>query len=95
MKRTKKNQPRRRHDAEFKASALKLIEDGRSVKDVAEGLGIKTSLLYSWRSQAKKKQTKGGFDENIELKLLRKRLKEVEQERDILKKALGIFSRKT
>lgn len=95
MKKQKKNEPRRRHDAEFKASALKLIEDGRSVKDVAEGLGIKESLLYSWRSQAKKKQGQNGFDDNMELKLLRKRLKEVEQERDILKKALSIFSQKT
>lgn len=95
MKRTKKNQPRRRYDGEFKASALKLIEDGRSVKDVAEGLGIKESLLYSWRSQAKKKQSEGNFDDSMELKLLRKRLKEVEQERDILKKALSIFSQKT
>lgn len=95
MKSTKKNQTRRRHDAEFKASALKLIEDGRSVKDVAEGLGIRASLLYSWRSQAKKKNAKGSMSEKVELKVLRKRLREVEQERDILKKALSIFSQKT
>lgn len=95
MKRTKKNPTRRRHDAEFKANALQLIEDGRSVKDVAEGLGIRPSLLYSWRSQAKKTQNKGNISDQVELKVLRKRLKELEQERDILKKALSIFSQKT
>ena len=83
MKTTKKKPTRRRHDAEFKSSALQLIEDGRSVKAVAEGLGIRPSLLYSWRSQSKKKQNKGSVSDQVELKVLRKRLKEVEQERDI------------
>jgi transposase-like protein len=48
--------------------------------------------LYSWQKQAKEQNSIGSEEE---LKTLRKRLREVEQERDILKKALSIFSRKT
>ena len=95
MKNEKTSQKRRRYDAEFKKNALQMIEDGRSVSSVSQALGIKESLLYTWKSKSKK--NKGSIDANQteEIKQLQKRLKEVEQERDILKKALGIFSRQS
>ncbi len=86
---------RRRYDSEFKENALKMIEDGRSVPSVSQALGVREGLLYSWKSKAKKKRVSGGKGEVEEMKILRKRLREVEQERDILKKALSIFSRQT
>ena len=46
-----KDKPRRRYDAEFRKNALQLVKDGRSIQDVSESLGIKSSLLYSWHSQ--------------------------------------------
>ena len=95
MEKDKKERKNRRYDAIFKKNALKLLEGGRSVSGVAEALGIKTGVLYSWRSQAKKGQSPSVKRDDMELKLLRKKLKEVEEERDILKKALSIFSRKT
>lgn len=94
-----KNQSkRRRYDADFKANALKLLEDGRSVSSVALSLGINENMLYNWRSKSKKQKLKEATGEAslaAELKRLKKRLKEVEVERDILKKALSIFSRET
>jgi transposase len=92
---TKKKQSRRnrRYDSTFKANALDLVKSGRSVTSVAESLGIDKSLLYAWRRQ----QNPMSAEEELELKendLLRKRVLELEQERDILKKALAIFSRK-
>ena len=95
MKNGKLPQKRRRYDAEFKKNALQMIEDGRSVSSVSQALGIKESLLYTWKSKANK--NKGPIDANQteEIKQLQKRLKEVEQERDILKKALSIFSRQS
>lgn len=93
-KKETKKQRNRRYDAEFKANALRLVESGRSVASVAESLGIDKSLLYSWRRQANPLSV----EEEAELKeneRLRKRVLELEQERDILKKALAIFSRKT
>lgn len=90
-----KDKPRRRYDAEFRKNALQLVEDGRSVQDVSESLGIKSSLLYSWRSKFKKASTTNtpDFVDAQAFKDLEKRLRQTEQERDILKKALSIFSR--
>ncbi len=90
-----KANPRRRYDAEFRKNALQMVEDGRSVQDVSESLGIKSSLLYTWRSKVKK-ATLGNTPDLVEAqayKDLEKRLRQTEQERDILKKALSIFSR--
>jgi len=84
----------RRYDGEFKSNALQLVDSGRSVASVAEALGIDKSLLYSWRRQADP-DWESDRAEQSEIERLQKRVMELEQERDILKKALAIFSRKT
>lgn len=92
----KRNYPkqRRQYDEEFKQNALQLIADGRSVASVSKALGVSKGVLYNWRSKAKKSSSNENLSETKEEnQLLRKRLAEVEMERDILKKALGIFSR--
>ena len=89
-----KRRRNRQYDSEFKANALGLVENGRSVPSVAEALGIDKSLIYAWRRQA----NPIAAEQEAELResdLLRKRILELEQERDILKKALAIFSRKS
>ncbi len=94
----KRQTKRRRYDAEFKSNALKLLEDGRSVSSVSKSLGVKESLLYNWRSKSNKTREKavsGALSLEQEVKQLKKQLRELEQERDILKKALSIFSRQT
>lgn len=94
----KQNYPknRRRYDATFKQNALQMIADGRSVRSVSEALGVSEALLYRWRRKAAvdKKEDKDR-DKTEEIRQLKKRLAEVEMERDILKKALSIFSRQT
>ena len=89
-----KRRRNRRYDSEFKANALRLVASGRSVPSVADSLGIDKSLIYTWRRQAEpfSAEEEAEFDE---LTHLRKRVLELEEERDILKKALAIFSRKT
>ena len=89
-----KRRRNRRYDPEFKSNALQLVESGRSVPSVAEALGIDKSLLYSWRRQADPQWEAEGVEQS-EIERLQKRVMELEQERDILKKALAIFSRKT
>lgn len=86
---------RRKYDADFKKEVTKMIEAGRSVPDVAQSLGIGRNLIYYWIKRAK-----GSSPDSIpetlydnEKTVLHKRIKGLEQERDILKKALGIFSR--
>ena len=88
---------RRKYDADFKKEVMKMIESGRSIPEVSESLGIGNNLVYAWIRQsgkgAMKEQNEPGplFDE--EKVALQKRIRELEMERDILKKALGIFSR--
>ncbi len=88
---------RRKYDAEFKKEVIKMIESGRPVPEVAQSLGIGNNLIYYWVKRSKKKgvmvpsQPGDSFDEDKAA--LHKKIKELEMERDILKKALGIFSR--
>lgn len=81
--------------------ALELIKTQKSVKQVADELGVGTSLLYYWRKcflESGQDGFKGEIKinqsaEGVEIARLKKELKEVEIERDILKKAVSIFSK--
>ena len=94
MKKRKYAKNRRQYDEDFKKNALQMIADGRSVSSVSQALGVSEGLLYNWKSKAKAKIAEKPVESTAEIKQLRKRLAEVEMERDILKKALGIFSRR-
>lgn len=78
----------RKYDDEFKQNAVKKILDGQSVAPPARELGVGANLLHKW----KKTRIETGSDvekENIELK---KKLREVEMERDILSGSLRATS---
>ena len=79
----------KKYDNEFKTQAVKKILDGQSVASVSRELGVAEGILHNWR-KAKLAQASSVEQEVVEL---RKRLKEVEMERDILKKAALIFGR--
>ena len=78
----------KKYDPSFKADVVKQIRQGRSVRELSKTLGVSEGLLYKWKSQDKEKVQ----DESSELKDLRKQLKSLQEENDILKKALRIFS---
>lgn len=80
---------RRKYDDAFREQALQMIRLGQPVPAVAQALGVSEGLLYKW------KQAASPSDRDQELEQLRQKLKQVETERDILKKALSIFSRQT
>ena len=77
------------------------IESHKSVAEVSKELEVHKNLLYQWRSkfQEKGKHSFSGngiktlTPEEAEIEKLKKQLREVEIERDILKKAVGIFSK--
>lgn len=92
--------PRKQHDREFKLEAVRLITDrGRTIKSVAEDLGIHPNMLSRWRRQFIKEQGdafpgKGHLTpQEEEIRQLKKKLADVKEERDILKKAMAVFSR--
>lgn len=79
----------RKYDNEFKQQAVKKILDGQSVASVSRELGVAEGVLHNWK-KLKLESSSNLERENLELK---KRLREVEMERDILKKAALIFGR--
>ena len=91
---------RRKYTREFKTEALKLVlEDGRTVTDVAESLGIDRSLLQRWKSEFKDDGAVAfpgegrRKPEDEEMARLKRELAKARQERDILKKALAYFAK--
>ena len=89
--------PRKRYTVEFKQEAIALWQASeKSAAEIENDLGITPGLLYQWHKADKKKavaQANGTAAEAAEIKRLKKELALVQQERDILKKAVGIFSR--
>jgi transposase-like protein len=94
---------RRKYDRDFKRNAVLLCsEPDRTVAEVAENLGIAKDLLYRWCREYHLSNGKPVFPGNgVEamtegqkrIRELEKELRETQMERDILKKAMAIFSK--
>ncbi len=95
----KQRRPKRDFSPEFKAGAVRLVvEEGKLVAQVARDLDISHSTVGKWVEQARAdagKSTKGSLttEERAELASLRKRVRELEIERSILKKAAAFFAK--
>ena len=86
---------RRKYDDEFKKNAVKLsYASPKTVKELAEDLGIHENLLYNWRRKYTADGDKTRYttleEENRDLK---RQLAETRMERDMLKKARGYFAK--
>jgi transposase len=91
---------RRRFTEEFKAGAVRLvIEEGKTVGAVARELDLTPSALAGWvrAGQAERTKGKSGLmkEEREELVRLRKELRIVQEEREILKKAAAYFAKQS
>ena len=82
---------RRKYDEQFKLNAVRLVENGQAARSVAQSLGISEGLLHKWKSARNQNRS----ELEAELIETKARLRQVEQERDILKKACAIFSRQS
>jgi transposase len=82
---------------EFRREAVELLRfSGRPVKQIARELGVSEASLRGWRQRADIEAGKAEgltSDERAELRELRKRVRIVEMERDVLKKATVFFAR--
>lgn len=87
----------------FRREAVRLADQpGRTAADVARELGIHVGQIYNWRTQFNK-LSKGQFtvadgtnyskEEKAEIRRLKKKVAELEQERDFLKKATAYFAK--
>jgi len=91
---------RRKYDKQFKEEAVRLITDGgRQAADVARSLGIHENLLYTWKRKYQEDPA-GSFPgkghvkpQEEELRRLQRENANLKEDREILKKALAIFSK--
>lgn len=83
---------RRRFTEEFKREAVRLAFSGeRPVREVGDELGVRPDMLQRWQRELAAAERPAPASE-LELARLHRELREVREERDILKKALAIFS---
>jgi transposase-like protein len=99
-KTVRKKRPHRTFTPEFKAEAVRLCRGGdRSIAQVAKDLDLTETALREWVHRADVDAGKGPAgaltnDERAELARLRREIKQLQMERDTLKKAARYFARK-
>jgi transposase len=95
MTRKPKRAKRRTYSEELKAEAVQMLLDGHSAESVAANLGLSApSLLYRWKAKVLEQSGPAAASLEIRVRHLEEELRRVERERDILKKALAIFSQR-
>ena len=98
-KRKAKPKPKRRrrvHSEEFKREAVKLVVDQRvPITEAARNLGIHVNLLRKWKQhfEAEGEDANLTEEDRMEIARLRAENRRLRMERDILKKAVAIFSK--
>ena len=91
----RKRRTRRVYSDELKSEAVQMLLDGHSAESVVDNLGLSgSSLLYRWKSQTIKDSGPAATRLENRVHQLEEQLRRVERERDILKKALAIFSQR-
>ena len=92
---------KRKYDRDFKIEAVRLATEGnRKITEVARDLGINPNLIHNWKKQLAD-DPRHSFPghgrlkpDEEKLRKLQRELEDIKEERDILKKALAIFSKK-
>jgi transposase len=90
----------RPYPPEFRREAVRLVEaTGRPYREVAAELGVSSESLRIWlrQDQLDRGERQDGLtrEERAELRLVRRQVRELEQEREILKRAVTFFVRET
>ena len=99
MEEQKKRRTRRRFTEEFKARAVRLVlKDGQTAAQVARDLDLVESVLHGWVRQAKIDRGMGPAgaltsEERDELARLRKEVRVLREEKEILRKAAAFFAK--
>lgn len=89
--------PRKQYSNEFKREAVRLvIEKGLSIAQAARDLGLNENMLGRWKKEFEAQGVKAfpgqGHPHDEELARLRRENDVLRQEREVLKKAISIFS---
>ena len=82
------------YEEEFKKTVVSLYENGKVISELSREYGIGKSTIDSWIKKYKTITTSTGeVTNNDEILKLQKKNRELEQENEILKKAVAIFSK--
>jgi transposase len=97
---SKERRQRRSFTDEFKAGAIRLVlDEGKTIAQVARDLDLTPSALGGWVEQARADRSKGKTglttEERAELVRLRKQVRVLEMERALLKKAAAFFAKES
>ena len=88
---------RRKYTQEFREDVLNMLKTGdKNVATLSRELGIAEQVIYRWNKKYnldENKEIEKVTDQEKELRTLRAKLADVTEERDILKKAVSIFSK--
>lgn len=95
-----KRRARREFTDDFRAGAARLVlDEGKTVTQVSRDLDLTPSALRTWVRQARADRTHGRTglttEEREELRRLRKEVRELRMEREILKKAAAFFAKES
>ena len=92
------------YDEEFKKTVVSLYESGKGISELSREYGISHTNIGNWINKTKQNKTKllnktittstGEVTNNDEILKLQRKNRELEQEVEILKKAVAIFSKK-
>ena len=88
----------RSHPAEFRRKVLNLIEAGRPVAEVSQQLGVTGQTIYNWRNQdLVDRGLRPGVStaESVDLAAARKRIRELETELAVTKRAFELLKEQT
>jgi transposase len=85
----------RSYAPEFRLRVVELVRQGRSVSVVAAEIGVSEATVYRWRAQDRiDRGERGGLSsaERSELGVARRRIRELETELEITRKASALFA---
>ena len=89
----------RAYPLEFRSNIIELVRSGKSVSAVAKEFSVARLTIVNWLKQdevqAGRRSETVAVTESAEMTKLRKKVRELEIERDILKKAAAWFARET
>jgi transposase-like protein len=92
----KKSQKRKRYSADFKAEAVRLMDQrgDRTITEIAQSLGVAENMLHAWKRQHDPERSNDrGETADEELRRLRREVADLKRDRDALAKSIAVFVR--
>ena len=83
-----------RYSDEFKAMIVELYHKGKTASEIMSEYGLSKTAFYKWINERKEIKVDDEQISVLEVKKFKSRIKELEEENDILKKAMTIFAKR-